>query len=84
MGRWTVYHAGDTVRYEGMIDRLRIFNIDVALLPINGRAPQWRVLGNLSGLEAAELAHRVVHLRSGEVVEMRTNAQPTPPEDITW
>ena len=32
----------------------------------------------------AELAHRVVHLRSGEVVDMRTNAQPTPPEDITW
>jgi putative ABC transport system ATP-binding protein len=32
----------------------------------------------------AELAHRVVHLRSGEVVDIRTNAQPTPPEDITW
>jgi putative ABC transport system ATP-binding protein len=32
----------------------------------------------------AELAHRVVHLRSGEVVDMRTNVQPTPPEDITW
>jgi L-ascorbate metabolism protein UlaG (beta-lactamase superfamily) len=55
-GGWTIYHSGDTVRYEGMSEKLRPFNIDVALLPINGRAPERRVPGNLFGREAAQLA----------------------------
>jgi L-ascorbate metabolism protein UlaG (beta-lactamase superfamily) len=58
-GRWTIYHSGDTVLYDGMVDRLREFRIDVALLPINGRAPERRVAGNLSGPEAARLAHDI-------------------------
>jgi L-ascorbate metabolism protein UlaG (beta-lactamase superfamily) len=55
-GGWTIYHGGDTVRYEGMAEKLRSFKIDVALLPINGRAPERRVPGNLFGWEAAQLA----------------------------
>jgi L-ascorbate metabolism protein UlaG (beta-lactamase superfamily) len=55
-GGWTIYHSGDTVRYEGMAEKLRPFKIDVALLPINGRAPERRVPGNLFGREAAQLA----------------------------
>src|ERR1700731_1998365 len=55
-GGWTLYHSGDTVRYEGMAEKLRPFRIDVALLPINGRAPERRVPGNLFGNEAAQLA----------------------------
>jgi len=55
-GSWRIYHSGDTLLYEGMADRLRPFAIDVALLPINGRAPERRVAGNLSGAEAATLA----------------------------
>jgi len=55
-GRWRIYHSGDTMLYEGMADLLRPFNIDVALLPINGRAPERRVPGNLNGREAAQLA----------------------------
>jgi L-ascorbate metabolism protein UlaG (beta-lactamase superfamily) len=42
--------------YDGMVDRLRQWSIDVALLPINGRAPERRVAGNLTGAEAARLA----------------------------
>jgi hypothetical protein len=34
-GGWTIYHSGDTVRYEGMTEKLRSFRTDVALLPIN-------------------------------------------------
>ena len=56
-GRWTVYHSGDTVLYDGMVERLGAERIDVALLPINGRAPERRVAGNLNGPEAAALAH---------------------------
>lgn len=55
-GPWRVYHAGDTVLYDGMVDLLRAHRVDVALLPINGRAPGRRVAGNLDGREAAELA----------------------------
>lgn len=55
-GTWTVYHSGDTIRYPGMAERLRTFGVDVAILPINGRAPERRVPGNLSGREAAQLA----------------------------
>ncbi len=54
-GPWTVYHSGDTVRYDGMVEQLRPFGIDVALLPINGRNPERRVPGNLTGEEAAQL-----------------------------
>jgi L-ascorbate metabolism protein UlaG (beta-lactamase superfamily) len=56
-GGWSLYHSGDTLRYEGMAEPLRRFAVDVALLPINGRAPERRVPGNLSGAEAAQLAH---------------------------
>lgn len=54
-GPWTLYHSGDTVRYDGMVEALRRWPIDLALLPINGRAPERRVAGNLSGPEAAQL-----------------------------
>lgn len=55
-GRWAIYHSGDTVRYEGMAEKLQPFQVDLALLPINGRAPERRVPGNLFGYEAAQLA----------------------------
>jgi L-ascorbate metabolism protein UlaG (beta-lactamase superfamily) len=55
-GGWTIYHSGDTVRYKGMAEKLRPFGIDLALLPINGRAPERRIPGNLFGREAAQLA----------------------------
>ncbi len=58
-GPWSVYHSGDTVRYEGMVERLRQWPIDLALLPINGRAPERRAAGNLDGPEAAALAREI-------------------------
>jgi L-ascorbate metabolism protein UlaG (beta-lactamase superfamily) len=59
-GPFALYHAGDTIPYEGMAERVRaVADIDVALLPINGRRPERRVAGNLWGDEAAELAHAI-------------------------
>lgn len=55
-GEWVIYHSGDTIRYPGMAERLQTFGVHVALLPINGRAPERRVAGNLSGPETAQLA----------------------------
>jgi L-ascorbate metabolism protein UlaG (beta-lactamase superfamily) len=55
----TLYHAGDTLRYPGLVEKLRPFSVDVALLPINGNRPERRVAGNLDGSEAAQLAHEI-------------------------
>lgn len=54
-----IYHSGDTVYWPGMAEHLRGLDIDVALLPINGRdwARERRgIVGNLTAGEAAELA----------------------------
>ena len=59
VGAWTLYHPGDTVLYPGMAERLRPFGVDLAMLPINGRAPERRVAGNLNGREAANLAKQM-------------------------
>ena len=59
LGNHTIYHSGDTVLYDGMAERLRKWNIDIALLPINGRAPERRVAGNLWGREAAQLGRDI-------------------------
>ncbi len=58
-GPFRIYHSGDTVRFDGMAEILRPHQVDLALLPINGRAPERRVAGNLGGREAAELAHDI-------------------------
>ncbi|MYC97000.1 MAG: MBL fold metallo-hydrolase [Caldilineaceae bacterium SB0661_bin_32] len=55
-GPWTVYHSGDTVHYSGLVEKLTPFNVDIAILPVNGSKPERRVAGNLNGIEAATLA----------------------------
>src|SRR5690349_4470514 len=54
-GNWTIYHSGDCVPYPGLSDRLRDWDIDLALLPINGRDPARGVAGNFNAEEAAQL-----------------------------
>jgi L-ascorbate metabolism protein UlaG (beta-lactamase superfamily) len=58
-GPWTIYHSGDTLLYDGMVELLRLHKVDVALLPINGRAPERRVAGNLNAAEAAQLGKQI-------------------------
>ncbi len=58
-GKWTIYHSGDCVRYDGLGDRLKRWNIDIALLPINGRDPARGVPGNFTGREAAQLGKQI-------------------------
>ena len=55
LGPWSLYHSGDTLWYQGMVDQIRPFKIDVAMLPINGRDPKRKVAGNLGCVEAARL-----------------------------
>jgi L-ascorbate 6-phosphate lactonase len=54
-----LYHAGDTLIFDGLIEQLKGFNLDLALLPINGRSyfrEQQNLIGNLDEREAADLA----------------------------
>jgi L-ascorbate metabolism protein UlaG (beta-lactamase superfamily) len=59
VGKWTLYHSGDCVPYDGLIKRLKKWKIDIALLPINGRDPTRGVAGNFSGEEAVALAREI-------------------------
>jgi L-ascorbate 6-phosphate lactonase len=55
----TVYHAGDTVIYDGLIETLLSWDIDVGFVPINGRdyfRTSRGLVGNTDFRETAELA----------------------------
>lgn len=58
-GRWRIYHSGDCKPYPGLVDWVRPFRPDIAILPINGDRPERRVAGNFDGREAAQLAKDV-------------------------
>jgi L-ascorbate metabolism protein UlaG (beta-lactamase superfamily) len=59
IGDFTVYHSGDTLLYDGLIDLLKPFKVDVAFLPINGNDPSRGVAGNLNAEEAAFVAKEI-------------------------
>jgi L-ascorbate metabolism protein UlaG (beta-lactamase superfamily) len=59
VGKWTIYHSGDCIPYDGLADRLKQRTIDLALLPINGRDPARGVAGNFTPEEAAQLGREV-------------------------
>ena len=65
VGKWIIYHSGDAVPYAGLVDILRRWKIDIAILPINGRDRARRVAGNFTGQEAAELGKAI---RAGLVI----------------
>ena len=51
-GEYTMYHAGDCCRYDGIVERLRPYNVTLALLPIDDS-------GNFEIAEAAQLAEEI-------------------------
>jgi L-ascorbate metabolism protein UlaG (beta-lactamase superfamily) len=52
-GGVTIYHAGDCVPYDDIVDRLRPYSVTVALLPIGGRPNSFYIT------EAAQLAQDI-------------------------
>ncbi len=58
-GNWKIYHSGDTLWYDSMVDILKFFQVDVAFLPINGNDPSRGVAGNLNAEEAAQLGKEI-------------------------
>ncbi|MBC7828241.1 MAG: MBL fold metallo-hydrolase [Chitinophagaceae bacterium] len=58
-GDHAIYHSGDTLWYDEMIDLLKPFAPGIALLPINGNDPARKVAGNLNCHEAAALGKAI-------------------------
>ena len=59
-GEIRIFHAGDMCMYDGLIERLK--NIDIAMLPINGRdyfRNRNDIIGNFNCEEAVTLANTV-------------------------
>jgi L-ascorbate metabolism protein UlaG (beta-lactamase superfamily) len=62
LGGLVTYHAGDTLSSPTIIDAVRRFAVDVALLPVNGRDDKREadgIVGNMSAADAVELAARI-------------------------
>jgi L-ascorbate metabolism protein UlaG (beta-lactamase superfamily) len=57
LGGVRVYHAGDTIPFDGLEEQLRELAIDVALLPINGRDPEREAQGIVGNMDPREAAH---------------------------
>lgn len=58
----TFFHAGDMCMYDGLIDTLKQFQIDIAFLPINGRdyfRNRDDIIGNFNCREAVLLAKEI-------------------------
>jgi len=58
-----IYHSGDCVPYEGLVQKLTDLKIDIALLPINGR-DEYRLKNNIAG-----------NFHFSEVLEICTSAK---------
>ena len=58
-GDHSIYHSGDTLWFDEMVDILKPFVPDVAILPINGNDPARKVAGNLNCKEAAMLGKAI-------------------------
>jgi L-ascorbate metabolism protein UlaG (beta-lactamase superfamily) len=58
----SVYHAGDTIASETLIENLKRLGVDIAILPINGRDSAREaqgIVGNLGPEEAARFAAQI-------------------------
>lgn len=60
VGNTSIYHAGDCCIYDGLVERL--MNVDVLMVPINGRSYFKRyeddIIGNMTAEEAVILAKK--------------------------
>jgi L-ascorbate metabolism protein UlaG (beta-lactamase superfamily) len=58
-GQYKIYHSGDTLWFDEMVEWVKPFAVDVAILPINGNKPERKVAGNLNCKEAATLGKAI-------------------------
>jgi L-ascorbate 6-phosphate lactonase len=62
MGDYHLYHAGDTILFDELVDEVKRYPVDLAFLPINGREYQKLragIRGNMNYKEAAQFASEI-------------------------
>ncbi len=70
IGGISIFHAGDTIPYEGQVERVKQHRIDLAFLPINGRDELRHKLnfeGNFTCEEAVQFA---LDIKAGLTIPM--------------
>lgn len=80
-----VYHAGDTILDERIVDAVRPFDVDVALLPINGRDAEREALGLVGNLDAEEAVQVAAAVGAKLLIPMHYDMfarNPGRPEDV--
>lgn len=76
-GRWTIYHAGDCVPYEDLADRLRPYNVTVALLPWAALTFRSATLRNWRATSAPLGSYRCITARSAPIQVRKANSSIT-------
>lgn len=66
----TVFHAGDTIPYEGQAERIRKHRIDIAFLPINGRDESRHRLGLEGNFTCEEAVRLALDINAGLTIPM--------------
>jgi len=62
LGGVTLHHTGDTIPYEGHVERAREHRVHVALVPINGRDYYRTRAGTIGNMDYREAAEFVVQI----------------------
>lgn len=65
-----IYHAGDTIVTDLVVASLEPLEIDVALLPINGRDPEREARGIVGNMDAAEAVEMAVSIGVSRLVPL--------------
>ena len=68
LGGLTLYHSGDCVVYDGLVERLREWAIDLALLPVNGRSERLTARGFAGNMTFDEAKDLCVAARIGAMI----------------
>jgi L-ascorbate metabolism protein UlaG (beta-lactamase superfamily) len=62
IGNFTLYHSGDCIPYDGLVQKVAAYRPDVCFLPVNGRSAllsSQGIAGNFTEHEASELTREV-------------------------
>lgn len=70
IGGITIFHAGDTIPYEGQAERIGKYKIDLAFLPINGRDESRHKLGLEGNLTCEEAVQLALDIHAGLTIPM--------------
>jgi len=71
----TLYHAGDTILYPGMLEKLKEASseYDMVCLPVNGRDAKREAIGIIGNLDAAEALELTLRVKAKVLLPMHND-----------